>query len=195
MSHEEKWFRVLGDAIDSVPSIYYLWSKAQQYVDANDVANISRYENLIMLLRNSAVSPHCKLGKDVKFGYGGIGVVLHKDALICDGVVIGQNVTIGGATGKFRVDHNNSRLYVPLINEDVYLAAGSKILGGIEIGHFVVIGANSVVTKNLEPYSVYAGTPARKIVSLNKGNALRYKAYFHRYKKESNEKFVERFPD
>ena len=63
--NEEKWFNVLGDAIDSIPSIYYLWSKAQKYVEIKDKKNILRYQNLIMLLHNSSVSPYCKLGEDV----------------------------------------------------------------------------------------------------------------------------------
>ncbi|OLF39727.1 hypothetical protein BTV99_12395 [Psychrobacter sp. Rd 27.2] len=148
-----------------------------------------------MLLHNSSVSPYCRLGKDVKFGYGGIGVVVHKDALISDGVAIGQNVTIGGASGKFRVNDSGKREFVPLIHEDVYLAGGSKVLGGIEVGRFTVVGANSVVTKDIDSFSVYAGVPAKKILDIKKSNALKYKSYFHRYKKESNEDFIKHFPD
>ncbi|WP_083608654.1 hypothetical protein [Psychrobacter sp. Rd 27.2] len=195
MSYEEKWFEIIGDAIDSIPSIYYLWSKAQIYVEIEDKENILRYQNLIMLLHNSSVSPYCRLGKDVKFGYGGIGVVVHKDALISDGVAIGQNVTIGGASGKFRVNDSGKREFVPLIHEDVYLAGGSKVLGGIEVGRFTVVGANSVVTKDIDSFSVYAGVPAKKILDIKKSNALKYKSYFHRYKKESNEDFIKHFPD
>ena len=40
---------------------------------------------------------------------------------------------------------------------------------GIRIGKCSIIGANSVVTGNVEPYSIYAGAPARKIRTLKTG--------------------------
>lgn len=52
-----------------------------------------------------------------------------------------------------------------LINSDVWLGAGVKVLDGVTIGEGCVIGANSVVTKSTEPYGVYVGIPAKKIKS------------------------------
>lgn len=43
---------------------------------------------------------------------------------------------------------------------DVWLAKGVTVLGGVTIGNGCVVGAESVVTKNLEAYGVYAGSPA-----------------------------------
>lgn len=36
-------------------------------------------------------------------------------------------------------------------------------MGGINIGHGAVVGAGSIVTKNIEPYSIVAGNPAKEI--------------------------------
>ncbi len=50
-----------------------------------------------------------------------------------------------------------------VIEEDVWVGANVIILKGVTIGRGSVIAAGSIVTKNVEPYSIYAGVPARKI--------------------------------
>ena len=49
------------------------------------------------------------------------------------------------------------------IGHDVWVAAGAIIKQGIHIGDGAVIGAHAVVTKDVEPYSIYVGIPAHKI--------------------------------
>lgn len=53
-----------------------------------------------------------------------------------------------------------------IIEDEAWLGANITILSGIKVGRCSVIGAGSVVTKDCEPYSVYAGVPARKIRDL-----------------------------
>jgi len=50
-----------------------------------------------------------------------------------------------------------------VIFDDVWVGYGSIILSGVKIGQGSIIAAGSVVTKDVEPYSIYAGNPARKI--------------------------------
>lgn len=49
------------------------------------------------------------------------------------------------------------------VEDDCWIGAGAIILYGVTIGKGAVIGAGSVVTKDVEPYSVNVGNPARKI--------------------------------
>ena len=49
------------------------------------------------------------------------------------------------------------------IEDDVWIGAGAIILDGVTIGRGSVIGAGAVVTKNIPPYSVAVGVPARVI--------------------------------
>lgn len=49
------------------------------------------------------------------------------------------------------------------IEDDVWIGFGSIVLGGVKIGEGSIIAAGSVVTKDVEPYSIYAGVPARKV--------------------------------
>ena len=50
-----------------------------------------------------------------------------------------------------------------IIGNDVFIGRGSAILSGVTIGDGAVVGAKSVVTKNILPYCVVAGNPAREI--------------------------------
>ena len=51
------------------------------------------------------------------------------------------------------------------IEDEVWIGANVTILPGITVGRCAVIGAGAVVTHDVEPYSVYAGVPARKLRS------------------------------
>lgn len=50
-----------------------------------------------------------------------------------------------------------------IIGNDVWLADSCVILSGVNIGDGAIVGANSVVSKNIEPYQVYAGNPAKLV--------------------------------
>jgi serine O-acetyltransferase len=76
-------------------------------------------------------------------------------------VIIGENCTImqGVNLGEKWTDRSGKQ--VPTIGNDVILCAGSKVLGGVEIGDRVIVGANSVVIESIPPSSTAAGVPAR----------------------------------
>jgi len=104
-------------------------------------------------LFNSSVPCTTKIGKDTRFGYGGIGVVVHAHAVIGERCVIGKGSTIGGGL----------RCKAPVIGNHVYIASGAVILGDITIGDNVIIGANSVVLRDIPSNCVAAGIPAKVI--------------------------------
>lgn len=53
--------------------------------------------------------------------------------------------------------------YKTVVGNDVWIGHGAIIIAGVTIGDGSVIAAGSVVTKDVEPYSIYGGNPARKI--------------------------------
>lgn len=52
------------------------------------------------------------------------------------------------------------------IEDDVWIGANVTIMPGIRVGKCSIIGAGSVVTKDIDAYAIYAGVPARKIRDL-----------------------------
>jgi phosphonate metabolism protein (transferase hexapeptide repeat family) len=60
----------------------------------------------------------------------------------------------------FREKRQNARV---VIGHDVWIGHGAIVLPGISIGHGAVVAAGAVVTKNVEPYAVVAGVPAKRI--------------------------------
>lgn len=93
-----------------------------------------------------------RLGKGVRLNYSGLGTVIHARAVIGNNVEVGPGVVIGG----------RSKLYeVPIIEDDVQIGVGAKILGPIRVGRGAVIGANAVVLHDVPPGAVVVGIPAR----------------------------------
>lgn len=109
---------------------------------------------LIFLIYNSSIPYELTMGKNCKFLYGGIGVVIHKKAIIGNNVMIGTNVLIGGRS-------NNPG--IPRIGNNVYIATGAKILGDITIHDNAIIGANAVVIKDVLSNCSVGGVPAKTL--------------------------------
>ena len=94
---------------------------------------------------------------------------------ISGGITIGEEVTISRNTTIYTHKHDVSKLdwygnkdhvsYNGLVIEDkAYIGTGSIILPQVNrIGYRAVIGAGSVVTKNVPDFEIWAGNPAKKI--------------------------------
>jgi len=117
-----------------------------------------------------------QLGRDF---YIGRDSQIETDCIIGDYVIFGNHCAIVG-----RYDHNYQQIGTPIrsasqirdkdytwkgltqitiIEDDVWVGYGSIIMSGVKIAKGSIIAAGSVVTKDVEAYSIYAGVPARKI--------------------------------
>lgn len=94
---------------------------------------------------------------------------------IGDNVSIAPNVTFiansAPNNGKeiLKIDYIREKLIKDetiIIDNEVWIGANVTILPGIKVGKCSVIGAGSVVVDDVEPYSIYAGVPAKKIREL-----------------------------
>lgn len=85
-----------------------------------------------------------------------VGIVIGQGVKLGKRVRIFQNVTLGGARIGDWQDGN-----YPQVGDDTVIFAGAVIVGKVRIGTNCVIGANSVVTKDIPDYATAAGSPAR----------------------------------
>jgi acetyltransferase-like isoleucine patch superfamily enzyme len=100
---------------------------------------------------------------------------LHLDRLYPQGIHIGKNTLIASNVTILSHDHckrvNNQPLLLDTkVGERCFIAVGSTILPGVSIGNEVIVGAGSVVTKDVPSNVVVAGNPARIIrenISMN----------------------------
>ena len=83
---------------------------------------------------------------------------------IGDGSLIGHNTTIATLNHDFNPDKRANLHPSPVkIGKNVWIGSDCTILPGVEIGNGAVIGAGSVVTKNVPANSIAVGSPARVI--------------------------------
>lgn len=108
------------------------------------------------ILFSVVLPPSVKVGRDVVFGYSGLGIVVHARCIIGARVQVGTNVTIGGRNGY---------VPVPIIEDDVIIGSGAKILGPIVVGRGAKIGANAVVLSDVPSGATFVGIPAKELHS------------------------------
>ena len=90
---------------------------------------------------------------------------------IGDRVAIAPNVTIITSSSPERSKLNEyhlARYEKVIIENDAWIGAGVIILPGVRIGEGAICGAGAVITKDVPPYTIVAGVPARVIRRLNK---------------------------
>lgn len=113
-----------------------------------------------------------KISRDIKLGkYGYIG----PRADIAPGLVAGNYVMLGSDVTIVGKDHRIDISGTPIIfsgrpefsktniEDDVWIGARTIIIAGVKIGRGSVVGAGSVVTKDIPPYTVVGGVPAKFI--------------------------------
>jgi len=89
--------------------------------------------------------------------------------------LIGNNVMVAAFTAMFAANHRFDRTDIPIrdqgmatkggirIEDDVWIGSHSVILDGVNIGKGSVIAAGAIVDKNVAPYAIVGGVPARQI--------------------------------
>lgn len=183
----------LGEVATGVPDALRVYKHGRYCFLNDDLSGAKKAEVLNYLLHNSVIPSEADLADDVIFGYGGVGVILHNKSVIGRGVMIGSNVTVGGggARGTFWLDEKSNKCYAPKIKDYVNISTGAKILGGIVVGEFSIVGANSVVRTNVPPLSVVAGVPSRVVNQITIDNCLNYKSNYYALRDVENDQFID----
>jgi acetyltransferase-like isoleucine patch superfamily enzyme len=119
-----------------------------------------------VMLKTTSAAAVIKIGNNV--GVSGATISSSISIQIGNNVLIGSGalITDNDAHALNPELRNNPEFIIhkPIVIEDnCFIGARAIILKGVNIGTCSVVGAGSVVTKNVEPYSIVAGNPAKKI--------------------------------
>lgn len=92
----------------------------------------------------------------------GMGVVVGETTEIGNNVTLYHGVTLGGSTVFSKAEKTPTNA-IPRLGNDVIVGAGAQILGPINIGDNVKVGANAVVLKDVEANQTVVGVPAHAV--------------------------------
>ena len=95
----------------------------------------------------------------------GVSIVSNKSVIIGNHVLIGANCQIGDRDGHSNRYKSSSKPII--IENDVWLGMNVTVLKGVTIGEYSIIGANSVVTKDIPANCIAAGNPCKIIKRIN----------------------------
>jgi len=135
-----------------------------------------------MMLQNifKYIGPNVNIRPCIKFAMG-CNISIGENSGIGDNcflqdigdIIIGEDVLMGPEVMIFTANHNmkkdelirtqESLVEKVVIEDDVWIGARSIILPGVKLCKGAVIAAGAVVTRNVEPYTIVGGVPAKKI--------------------------------
>ncbi len=163
-------------------ALYYSIAKKLPESDAVISLGAKKFRRYLCKNIFESASNSCNIEKGVFFGsgkgisigeYSGIGL----NARVQGPLIIGNYVMMGPEVMIYTKNHKIDNLAIPMvkqgitkpqcvtIEDDVWIGARAIILPGVTIGKGSVIAAGAVVTKDVEPYSVMGGIPAKRIKS------------------------------
>ncbi len=108
------------------------------------------------------IHPNAKIGKNLFIDHG-MGVVIGETSEIGDNVTIYHMVTLGGISPSINSDDQRNTKRHPTLMDNVVVGSGAQILGPVVVGKNAKIGANAVVTKDVDENSVMVGIPAKNV--------------------------------
>lgn len=113
------------------------------------------FQKIIEIVTGISIPASASIGHSLYIGHFG-GIILNANAVLGSNCNISQGVTIG-------VSGLNEKRGVPVIGDNVYIGANSVIAGNIKVGNNCLIGACSLVNRDLPDNSVAIGVPAEVI--------------------------------
>jgi len=169
-----KWARVLEVILTLLSPTYWKW---RLNFFAYHVVNMASGRRFITVGKNTNIHPTTiiRYGKNVKIGNN---CLINHNNLLQPGKGSNGTITIGnyvhtGVNVMFMAfNHGFERIDIPtkkqdymdapiVVEDDVWIGGGSIILSGIKIGKGAIIAAGAVVNRDVPPYAIVGGVPAK----------------------------------
>jgi UDP-2-acetamido-3-amino-2,3-dideoxy-glucuronate N-acetyltransferase len=117
-----------------------------------------------ILSKDVYIDTQVQIGSNVKVQNG---VSIYKGVTVEDDVFIGPHAAF---TNDFipRAFNSEWKITPTLVRRGASIGANATIVCGVEIGEYAMVGAGSVVTKNVPPYTLVVGNPARAVTRIDK---------------------------
>ena len=124
--------------------------------------------------QNVVVSPDVKLGNNVKVQNN---VSIYSGVICEDDVFLGPSMVFTNVTNPRSGVNRRGQYAKTTVKRGASIGANATIVCGHDIGEFAFIGAGAVVTKNILPYALVVGNPARQIGWMSEyGHRLEFNA-------------------
>ena len=169
------WIRRFLGYMGNVHFVSYVYLTNPQFISIDDGSCIGRRTMISAWGKSTKSSPIISIGKNCDIG-DDCNLQSCCGIKIGDGVLTGRKVMINDTShGTFKKEQLDIQPSLrPLmskgsiiIEDNVWLGEMACILGGVTIGKGSIIGAGSVVTKSIPPYSLAVGSPAKVIKSFS----------------------------
>lgn len=132
-----------------------LWKRGWRVL-ARWVSQVGRF------MTGIEIHPGAEIGKRFFVDHG-MGVVIGETAVIGDHVTLYHGVTLGGVSPSVDSDSQREQKRHPTLGDNVIVGSGAQVLGPINVGHGVRVGANAVVTKDVPCCVTVVGIPAKEV--------------------------------
>jgi acetyltransferase-like isoleucine patch superfamily enzyme len=139
------------------------------FVEDAEIGEGTNIWHFVHIRKGSKIGKNCNIGKGVYIDINvkiGNNCKLQNFATLYDGVTVGNDVFIGPHV-CFTNDvfprasiWTDDRLVKTLVNDGASIGANATIIAGVTIGNHAMVGAGSVVTKNVPDYALVVGNPA-----------------------------------
>lgn len=143
------------DVILTTPGLHAVWNYRQaNFLWRSGLKTLARMWAYVgRSITGVEIHPAAKIGRRLVIDHG-MGVVIGETSIIGDDVMIYHGVTLGSKTGERGKRH-------PTIGNKVVLGAQATIIGNITVGDGAIVGAATLVIRDVAPFTTMVGNPAK----------------------------------